>query len=544
MAGCGWGSLSAAGVWTGFDQYLTANGNDVNWANAVAAAFEAAGGSGVVTASNAAIQNSLQNAGVNAERQNLQIEPPQAYGAPPTMGYSNDPVNTTTGNFLEPESDLGFTGGAASLGFTRMYNSLNPAVGAFGPGWSSWTEASLRLADDAAHWAHPDGREVVFPRRGEGWDRATTEAYWLDAVGEGHRVTDNAGGSWSFDVEGRLTAFDRGAGTRVELAWDGPRLTGMTHERGRSLTVAWAGDRVGAVTASDGRRVAYAYDEAGRLVAVDGPQGTRRYRWNDAGLIDRVTDADGVHEVTNTYDETGRVIAQATPHGRAIRYAYLPGRVTLVDDPDGSRSNTWIHDDRGRLIGIVDAEDRRQSMAYDRHGNQVMTTGRDGSVTVAAFDARGRRTTQVLPSGARIDSTYDDADRLVQIALDNDGEVATTRYAYDGPGRNPHTLTDATGGVTRFEWDGNLLTGVVDPTGVRVTHAYDDHGDLVATTDAEGHTALLERDASGRVVAATTPSGRDNLLTVTGTFSLSSPTDGWPIARVASAAASTSRRRS
>lgn len=78
-SGCGWGSLSADGVWAGFDAYLTANGNDVTWANAVAA-------------------------GVHAERQDLQIDPPQAYGAPPTTGYANDPVNTATGNFLEPES--------------------------------------------------------------------------------------------------------------------------------------------------------------------------------------------------------------------------------------------------------------------------------------------------------------------------------------------------------------------------------------------------------------------------------------------------------
>ncbi len=102
--GCGWGSLSADGVWAGFDAYLTANGNDVIWANTVAAAFEAAGSDDVVTASNAAITQTLAAAGVHAERQDLQIDPPQAYGAPPTTGYANDPVNTATGNFLEPES--------------------------------------------------------------------------------------------------------------------------------------------------------------------------------------------------------------------------------------------------------------------------------------------------------------------------------------------------------------------------------------------------------------------------------------------------------
>ena len=506
-SGCGWGSLSADGVWTGFDAYLTANGNDVAWANTVAGAFEAAGGDGVVTASNAAITQTLAAAGVNAERKDLQIDPPQAYGAPPTTGYANDPVNTATGNVLEPECDLAFTGGTATLALTRMYNSLNPDVGGFGPGWSSWTEAALRLDAADARWVHPDGREVVFPRLGAGWDRATTEAFWLTATPHGFAVTDNAGATWAFDATGRPTSLDRGPGTRVTLRHDGGRLVSLTHERGRSIELTWADDRVAAATASDGRRIEYAYDEAGRLVTASGPQGTRTYRWNAAGLVDRVTDADGVHEATNTYDDLGRVATQVSRHGRVTRFTYLPGRVTLVDDPDGSRSNTWIHDARGRLVGVIDAEDHRQSMAYDRHGNTVMVTGRDGEVTLAEFDDRGRRTTQVHPTGTRIDTRYDDLDRVVEVALDGGGEVATTRYAYEGTSRNPSTLTDAEGGVTRFEWDANLLLAVTDPTGVRVSHAYDAHGDLVATTSSDGHTALLERDAAGRVTAAITPSG-------------------------------------
>ncbi len=507
VSGCGWGSLSADGVWTGFDAYLAANGNDVQWANTVAGAFESAGGDGVVTASNAAITQSLAAAGVNAERQDLQIDPPQAYGAPPTTGYSNDPVNTATGNFLEPECDLAFTGGSATLSFPRMYNSLNPTVGAFGPGWSSWADAGLHVDADGARWRLEDGREVHFPRRGDGWDRATTEAYWLERTADGFRVTDNAGGSWAFDAEGHLTGTRRGPGTTVTLTHESGRLVALTHERGRAVTLTWADDRVVAATASDGRRVEYAYDEAGRLVAAAGPAGRRTYRWNAAGLVDQVVDADGVAEATNAYDDLGRVVTQVSRHGRMTRFSYLPGRVTLVDDPDGSRSNTWIHDRQGRLVGVIDAEDRRQNMAYDRHGNLVMTTARDGGVTLAEFDARGRRTTVVHPSGARVDTRYDDADRVVEVSLDGGDEPAVTTYAYADDGRNPSTLTDAEGGVTRFAWDGNLLTAVTDPTGVRVTYAYDAAGDLVATTDAEGHTARLERDAAGRVVAAISPAG-------------------------------------
>ena len=73
------------------------------------------------------------------------------------MGYSNDPVNTASGCFLVNEEDLPFTGPAAPLTVVRAYSSLNPAVGAFGPGWSWWTEAGLVLTDDAARLTLADG---------------------------------------------------------------------------------------------------------------------------------------------------------------------------------------------------------------------------------------------------------------------------------------------------------------------------------------------------------------------------------------------------
>ncbi len=507
---CTWGSLSADGVWTGFDRYLTANGNDVHWANTVAAAFEAAGSDGTVTVTNASITASLQAAGVNAQRRDLVIDPPQAFGAQPTTGYSVDPVNTATGNFLEPECDLGFVGGGSALAFTRMYNSLDPSVGAFGPGWSSWTECGLRLTDEDARWRLADGREIVFPRLGQGWDRATTEAFWLDAAGPGHVVTDNAGGRWEFAGTGELVHLDRGRGTGVDLHWEGGRLTRMTHERGRWLALEWAGEgeaaRVVGLVASDGRRVEHGYED-GRLVAVTADGGTRRYTWNAAGLVAQVIDADGVVEADNEYDDRGRVTVQRTQHGRVVRFAYLPGRVTVVSDPDGSRSNTWIHDDRGRLVGIIDSDDRRASTAYDRYGNVVMATSRDGRVVLAEFDDRGHRTARVTRGGARVDTRYDDRDRPVEVVVDGDGDPSVIRYGYDGDDRNPSTVTDGEGGVTRLDWDGNLLLRATDPTGVRLEYGYDAAGDVVSITNALGGRARLERDAIGRVVAAISPAG-------------------------------------
>ena len=508
QARCRWGTLSADGVLTGFEKYLAANDEDVRWATTVAAAFEQAGGSGTVsTLSDSAVQAALRAAGVDATRDDIVIDPPTAFGNPPTTGYADDPVNTSTGNFLENETDLACAGATRHLSLGRTYNSFDTAAGAFGTGWSSLAEARLELADDAARMVDPDGRVVVFPRLGDGWDRATGANRWLARTDDGLRVTSNDGATWDYSPAGELLSTATGPGTRVTLHREHGRPVRLEHERGRSIDLVWDGDRVVAARASDGREVTYAYDAAGRLLGATGPLGTRSYRWNDAGLIEAVVDADGVVEVENAYDAHRRVLRQRSPFGRTTRYAYLSGRVTVVSDADGTRSNTWIHDEHGRLVGVVDAHEHRQSMSYDAHGNAVMVTERDGATTVHEHDSRGRRTHTVTPSGADLTYGYDEHDRLTTVVAEA-GAITEYTYPEDDPGsRQPAVIVDPEGGHTLLTWRDGLLARVVDPVGVEVTFTHDEHGDLVATTDAAGNTARLERDASGRVVAATTPSG-------------------------------------
>ncbi|PPF62151.1 type IV secretion protein Rhs [Rathayibacter tritici] len=507
---CRWGSLDADGVVSGFVSWLAANDQDVVWARSVAEAFAAAGGEGVVsTLADSALALALGSAGVALSREDITITPAQAYGAPPTSGFADDPVNTGTGNFLETEVDLGFPGGAGSLRWERTYNSLDERTGAFGPGWSSVAQVRLRVEDDGATLVLPDGREVLFPRQGEGWDRAVGENRWLsrESGPEGDRlvVSGNDRSRWLFTAGGQWLSAASGPGTRVDVAYDEDgALTRLVHERGRWVALEWSGGRIVVAHASDGRRVEYVYD-AGRLIAAAGPGGTRRYGWNADGLIESVTDAGGVVEVRNRYDAKRRVLAQTSPFGRTTRYAYLPGRASVVSDTDGSRSNTWISDARGRLVGIIDPAGRRQSMSYDAAGNLLSATGRDGTVTAHAYDARGRLVRTKTPSGADIIRGYDQFDRVTTVVAEQGG---ITRYEYaTDEDRSPSVVIDPEGGRTRLTWNAGLLIEVTDPEGVSVRLGYDPFGDLVTTTDADGNTARLLRDQAGRVVAAVSPSG-------------------------------------
>ncbi len=534
-AQCSWGRIDAAGVVTAFREYLRLNEADAAWAVVVADAFAAAGSEGAVsTLSDAAVNEALAAAGVSGTRTGLVIDPPTAAGAMPTSGYANDPVNTATGNFIEPETDLGFAGAAADLAVTRMYNSLGSglaAPGVFGPGWASVLDQHLASSDEGCRWVMADGRAVDFPREGAGWARAVGENYWLtrepvtepflaeltsipEGVSEVLVVTDNHGAWWAYTTAGVWLGTGAGPGRTIsahrEEGIDGGGLgvvCRLVHVRGRFVEIDYVDGVVGVVRSSDGRRVQYGYDGTGRLTSVGTETGTRVYRWNEAGLIGSVVSAAGVVEAENSYDEAGRVVLQVTQHGRRTRFAYLPGRVTVVSDGDGSRSNSWVADSKGRLVGVLDAEDRRQSMSYDGHSNLVSLTERDGSVTVHGYDARGRKTRTVTPEGADLSYGWDDQDRITTLVTAT-GATVTYEYA-DELSRDPSVVVDPLGGRTELVWRDGLLTQVTDPVGVSIGFEYDTFGDLIATRNAAGETARIMRDQAGRPVTAVSPSGAE-----------------------------------
>ena len=155
---CSWCRIDASGITGALATFGANNTNETRWVDTVAAAFEAAGASGAVsTVSDAALDASLQAAGVARTRQPVDVTAPTILGDPQTSGYADDPVNTTTGNFIEPETDLAFTGGAASLGFDRVYNSLAAGARAFGPGWASTADQHLTIDEYWSVWCFSGG---------------------------------------------------------------------------------------------------------------------------------------------------------------------------------------------------------------------------------------------------------------------------------------------------------------------------------------------------------------------------------------------------
>lgn len=106
---CSWATLDASSVISGYESWLAANEQDAVWADTVAQAFEDAGGGGeqIVILTNETLDAVLAADGVSAQRSDIRIDPPIAYGSPPTTGYSNDPVNRARGRLPPRRGGLG-----------------------------------------------------------------------------------------------------------------------------------------------------------------------------------------------------------------------------------------------------------------------------------------------------------------------------------------------------------------------------------------------------------------------------------------------------
>jgi RHS repeat-associated protein len=504
-----WGELHAGSLLSAFREYLQWNDFTVRWVAEIAEAFRKAGGEGkLVRLPDRAIKASLRAAGLDRHRRSVTFDDPVAYGFPETTGYTDDPINTATGNFVAREDDLVCGGLVDGLSVARTYNSRSDRVGAFGRGWASWATARLLPRPDGAAYTGPDGQEALFARMGAGFGRVIGIDALVQPLASGLALCWFDGRRWEFGETGLPRSMSRGPGTEIRLRHDDDgRLVELAHAGGKRVRLEWHRERIVEIACSDGRRASYRFDAADNLVEIDGAGGTRRYDLDDAGRVVSVIDGDGVVELVNTYDHDGRVLEQLSPFGRRTYLSYLPGRVTVTtDDDEDGPINTFVHDAAGRLLAVVDGEDRQLSMVYDQWGNVVSVTERDGAVTVQEYDDRARPVRRVLPTGAAFTFAYDDAGRLVEAAVSPGG---VTRYSYDeGDERAPAEIVDPEGGVTRQTVRDGLVHRIVDPDGVAMDLEYDADGNLVAAIDGGGNVARLERDAAGRVIGVVSPLGR------------------------------------
>lgn len=420
------------------------------------------------------------------------------YGPQTPSGYSKDPVNTATGNYIYSKKDLEIPGRGTPISFERNYNSQDSVDSPLGFGWTHSYNAKLTVNSDLTvtiRWG--DGKTETWTPDGYG-------GYWRQ-YGVFDDLIDNGDGMftlkkknqtrYNFDSLGRLSSIVDKNANAINLSYTGSNLTQITDTVSRNINLTYDGNsRIILITDPIGRTIQFFYDVFGNLASSTDMNGNvTNYTYDENHQMLTVVDARGNTVVTNTYDDQKRVVTcqkDAKQGQTTYTYDELNKRTTIVDQ----LGNTTIHyhDDLLRLIQETDALGNSAYYGYDWAGNRAWVTDRRGNVTQYGYDYNGN-----------VDYKVD--------ALWND-----THINYDA-NNNPLTRQDALWNTTSFEYDANgNLTKTTDPLGNFTIVTYDTNGQPITITDARGNTSTYAYDAEGNVVESVDALGNKTTYTYDG----------------------------
>ncbi len=294
------------------------------------------------------------------------------------------------------------------------------------------------------------------------------------------------------------------------------------------------------VSDSHGRSVTYGYEKREDeyfLIAATYPNGsTRRYTYNEAGLIQNVISPDGIVALTNEYDENRRVIHQIFPDGGEMSYSYDDEKnITTATEQSGLKVE-YLSDDRGRHIGtryvglsagyasqdVTDVKNIiEEKYTYNVRNQKTSITDKNGLTTRLSYDNRGNLTKIVGPEGLCESYTYDAEGRLI---AKKDSEGNSYRYIYDLDG-NLFCVTDPLGNRTKYDYQDGRVVRIRDAENNAVKIGYDEKGNISSITDRSGVTTRYICDNAGRVKKTIDAEGNETSYEVDESDNITSVTD-------------------
>lgn len=449
------------------------------------------------------------------------------YGSQTSSGYSQDPVNTATGNYIYNKKDLQMPGKGINFVFERNYNSQDPSDGPLGYGWTHTYNARLFMGGDSSitiRWG--DGKTETWTPDGLG---GYTPQYGVfDALidnGDGtYTVKKKNQARYNFNTSGYLSGItDRNSNT-IALTYTGGNLSQITDTAGRNIGLAYDGsNRIAAITDPLGMTIAFTYDASGNLTsATDRNGNVTAYTYDADHQMLTVVDPRGNTVVSNTYDAEKRVVtSQRDAKMGQTTYTYDEiNKKTTITDQLGYQTIHY-HDELLRLVQETDSLGNSAYYTYDTAGNRTEVKDKKGNITAYTYDTAGNVLTKTDALNNVTTITYDSNNNPL---TRTDALTNTATFQYDASG-NLIKNTDPLGNfaATTYNTSGQILT-FTDARGNSTTNTYDAEGNLIEVQSALGNKTIYTYDGLGRKLTAKdalnrtatyTYDNNDNLLTVT-----------------------------
>lgn len=247
---------------------------------------------------------------------------------------------------------------------------------------------------------------------------------------------------------------------------------------------------------------------------------------------------DSVHTITTTSDQSvfGDNVLRTD-----LLYDGL-GRTTenrLFESATGYIATRHQFDGLGRVAQVYNPYRSGDILAYtttafDGLDRPTSLTATDGSTTQISY--AGNEKTVVDPGGSTRSTTFDAADRIIQvIEYLGDGSSFSTYYSWDA--LDDLTLVNQGSAQRTFTYDSlTRLTAASNPESGNITFGYDNNGNQTTKTDARPLTVTRYYDGLNRLVSETYS---DN-TTPNVTYSYDSPTVKNGVGRLAGISSSVS----
>ncbi len=214
----------------------------------------------------------------------------------------------------------------------------------------------------------------------------------------------------------------------------------------------------------------------------------------------------------------------------------------------GERMATYEYDNAGNNIRKIDAYNKIERQEYDYAGRVVKAIRTDNGqerIICLEYDALGNQRFSYDEIGKQTEYQYDQAGRMIRTIAPFDTRSQEVKYYYDGNGnvtweKKAHDngwqeiqyvydvrnrLTDtyqylSTGDWIRTTYQYDVFDRVTrmrngdTPAGVGqqvTTYTYDRFGNVLTTTDADGHTEYCQYDKAGRLQSKTDRNGNQTI---------------------------------